>query len=89
MKILKFSREKINSRSKKIKLNETEIFKILLKYEKNIFEKSEGKFNIFSIIYDKEDRVVKRHKDLKETSSKIHKLIKVSKQSKLKLVSIR
>jgi len=51
---LKFSIEKLNSRSKKIKLNENEIFKILLKYEKNIiFEKSDGKFNIFRIIYEK------------------------------------
>jgi hypothetical protein len=79
LKSIKFSIETLNTRSKKIKLNENEIFKILLKYEKNIiFEKSEGKFNIFSIIYDKEDRVIKRHKELKDCSYKIQYLIKVT-----------
>lgn len=78
---LKNSIENTYLRYKKVKLNESEILKNLMKYEKNIFEKIDGKFNVFSFIYDTQDRVFKRHRELKEASSKIQSLIKVFKKT--------
>ncbi len=76
-KNLKDCLQELDSRFQKIKLNESEINKILIKYEKNIFDKSDGKFTFLTVLADNEERVIKRHNGLKEASLRIQSLIKV------------